>query len=76
MIIVNKLSPRERTCLLWAARGKTGAETSIITGISYGTVKSNLDHARYKLNAVNLAQTIAIAMAHGILTPDDLAGRD
>jgi DNA-binding CsgD family transcriptional regulator len=69
------LSPRERECLLWTARGKTYIEISMITGIAYGTVKSNLDAARYKLNCATLAQATATAVALGLLTPDDLAGR-
>jgi DNA-binding CsgD family transcriptional regulator len=73
--MVNGLSPRERECLLWIARGKTYAETSMITGLAYGTVKTNLDQARYKLNCATLAQATAVAVAQGIFTPDDLMGR-
>ena len=76
MAVVNRLSPRERECLLWIARGKTYSETSMITGIAYGTVKTNLDQARYKLNCCTMPQTTAAAVAHGILTPDDLTSRD
>lgn len=71
----NDLTPRERLCLLWVARGKTYAETSMILGISFGTVKSYLDQARYKLNCATLAQASAKAVARGIFTPDDLNGR-
>jgi DNA-binding CsgD family transcriptional regulator len=73
--LVNDLSSRERECLLWAARGKTYIETAMITGIAYGTVKSNLDSARYKLNCATLAQATALAVAEGIFTSDDLKGR-
>jgi DNA-binding CsgD family transcriptional regulator len=72
---VHGLSWRERECLLWAARGKTYLEMSMILGIAYGTVKTNLDRARYKLNCVTLSQATAIAVVHGIFTPDDLKGR-
>ena len=47
----------------------------MILGIAYGTVKSNLDSARYKLNCATLSQATAIAVGHGIFTPDDLKGR-
>lgn len=73
--LANALSDRERECLLWIARGKTYFETSVITGIANGTVKTYLDHARYKLNSTSLAQATAVAVAHGILTPEDLRGR-
>jgi DNA-binding CsgD family transcriptional regulator len=73
--LVNSLSQRQRECLLWVARGKTYAETALITGIAYGTVKTNLDQARWKLNCATLAQATARAVAHGVFSPDDLNGR-
>ena len=69
------LSPRERECLLWAARGKTFAEIAAILGLAFGTVKAHLDVARYKLGSASLAQATAAAMARGIFTSDDLADR-
>ena len=72
---VNRLSHRQLECLLWAARGKTYNEIGEIVGLSFGTVKSYLDQVRYKLNCVTLTQAAAKAVALGILTPDDLAGR-
>jgi LuxR family transcriptional activator of conjugal transfer of Ti plasmids len=69
-----RLSRREHECLKWAARGKTFSEMGMILGISFGTVKTHLDHARYKLNCATLQQTTAVAVALGILTPDDLRG--
>jgi DNA-binding CsgD family transcriptional regulator len=69
------LSQRERECLLWAARGKTFTEIGAILGIGFGTVKTYLDITRLKLNCVTLPQATAIAVARGILTTDDLAGR-
>lgn len=70
---VHKLNKREHVCLLWMARGKTYMEVSLILGVAYGTVKSNLDAVRYKLNSATIAQAAARAVALGILTPDDLA---
>jgi DNA-binding CsgD family transcriptional regulator len=66
------LSRRELECLKWAARGKTYNEIGMILGIAFSTVKSNLDHARYKLNCATLSQATARAVADGILTPIDL----
>lgn len=66
------LSPRQRECLLWAARGKTYAEMGQILGISFGTVKANLDAVRYKMDCVLLQQATAHAVARGILSVDEL----
>lgn len=73
--LINGLSPRERECLLWAARGKTYTEIGMILSISFATVKTNLDASRYKLHCATLPQATALAVARGILTPDDLGGR-
>jgi LuxR family transcriptional activator of conjugal transfer of Ti plasmids len=73
--LAHDLTPREFQCLLWCARGKTYAETALITGVAFGTVKSNLDHVRYKLNVATLPQATALAVAIGLLTPEDLKGR-
>jgi DNA-binding CsgD family transcriptional regulator len=75
LTLANDLSARERECLLWIARGKTYRETAMITGISYGTVKTYLDIARHKLNCANLPQATAVAVALGIFTSEDLEGR-
>jgi LuxR family transcriptional regulator, quorum-sensing system regulator CinR len=66
------LSPRERECLMWSARGKTYAEIALILGVSFATVKVYLDAARYKLNCATLQQATAAAVALGILTTEDL----
>ena len=66
------LSTRERECLLWAARGKTYSEIAAILGLGFATVKQHLDTARLKLNAMNLVQGAALAVARGIFTADEL----
>ena len=73
--LVNDLTPRERECLLWSARGKTYPEIALITGLAYSTVKSHLDGARYKLNCAILPAATAMAVARGLITLDDLLGR-
>jgi DNA-binding CsgD family transcriptional regulator len=75
LALANDLSPRERECLLWIARGKTYAEAALIIGMSFGSVKTYLDNARYKLNCATLAQATALAVAIGLFTPEDLKGR-
>ncbi len=46
-----ELTERERTCLLWAARGKTGREMAVILKITERTVKKHLGTAMRKLGA-------------------------
>ena len=69
------LSQRELSCLKWAARGKTYNEIGMILGLSFSTVKSYLDSARYKLNCANLPMATARAVAIGVLTQADLEER-
>jgi LuxR family transcriptional activator of conjugal transfer of Ti plasmids len=72
--LANELSQRERECLLWAARGKTYAEIALILGCSFASVKTHLDHCRYKLCCATLAQATATAAVRGLITADDLRG--
>ena len=63
----HQLSQRELDCLIWASRGKTYKEISIIMELSWATIKTYLDAGRYKLDAVNLTQAVAIAVRRGII---------
>lgn len=60
--LLDKLTPREFDCLLWAAEGKTDWEISVILGISKSTVVKHLLSAREKLGAVTKGHAIAIAL--------------
>lgn len=71
-----KLSRREEECLIWAARGKTYNETAEITNISYASVKTHLDIAKRKLKCVNIAHTVAVAVAIGLIPSQALKGSD
>ena len=66
------LSPRERECLLWSARGKTSFEIARILGLSEHTVNHYLVSSVTKLNASNRAQAIVRAMKTGILPIGDI----
>jgi len=59
------LSPRERECLKWAACGRTLKEIARILDLSHSSVRVYLDMARRKLDAVNLTQAVAVAIAFG-----------
>jgi DNA-binding CsgD family transcriptional regulator len=60
-----RLSAREIECLAWAAQGKTYREISMLVGLSFASVKTYLDTARFKLGAVNLPHAVALAITYG-----------
>lgn len=68
----HQLSPRQREILLWSCRGKTYADIALILGLSTASVKTYLDQTRWKLNAVNITQAAAVAVATGIFTPEEI----
>lgn len=63
-----QLTQRERECLLWAAEGKTAWETAQILGISERTVIFHLQNVGEKLGCNNRQQTIARAIAQGLIS--------
>lgn len=64
-----KLTPREREVLTWAAAGKSAWETSSILGVSETTVITHLDNVRRKLNVANTTQAVVVALQTGELQP-------
>ena len=62
------LSEREKEVLAWTAKGKTAAETAAILGISSRTVEWHAKKTRQKINAVNITQTIALAIKAGLIS--------
>ena len=63
-----ELSTREREVLGWMKEGKTNWEISVILSISERTVKFHVQNIERKLNAVNKAHAIAIALDNGLVT--------
>lgn len=61
------ISSREREVLSWMREGKTNWEISVILGISERTVKFHVQNIERKLNAVNKAHAIAIALDSGLV---------
>jgi len=61
------LSRREREVISWVKEGKTNWEISMILNISERTVKFHVQNIEHKLNAVNKAHAIALAMEHGLV---------
>lgn len=63
------LSPRERDCLTWAAKGKSNWEIGQLLTISIPTVKFHMTNAARKLDANGRALTIARAIRLGLINP-------
>ncbi|MFM2273523.1 MAG: hypothetical protein RL702_2588 [Pseudomonadota bacterium] len=68
------LSDRQRECLLWAARGKTAAETAIILGISMETVIQHLKTARERYDVHCRQSLILNALHDGLIGFGDIFG--
>lgn len=62
-----ELSPRERECLHWCARGKTTWETSRIIHRSEATVNFHMQNAMRKLNVHNKCHAVAKVTARGLI---------
>jgi len=62
-----RLTPREIECLLWASKGKTAWEISVILAISQNTVTFHLVNGAYKLNANNRTHAVAIAIRERLI---------
>lgn len=62
-----KLTPREKECLVWTAKGKTAAEIGMILNISEATAVFHLNNVVRKFNVANKTQAIAVGVAMGIV---------
>ena len=56
------LTPRERECLQWVARGKTDFEIGIILGISARTARFHIENSKRKLGVASRVQAVTAAM--------------
>jgi LuxR family transcriptional activator of conjugal transfer of Ti plasmids len=61
------LTPRERQCLEWAARGKSRSDIGQIMGLSPRTVKFHLENAQRKLNVARTTQAVLRAASLGLI---------
>lgn len=66
--LLTPLSRREKEVVRWLADGKSTWETSVILGISERTVKFHVGVILHKLNAVNRAHAVAIAISSGLIS--------
>lgn len=65
---VPSLTARQRDCVLWAARGKTDWEISVILGISHETVIQHLKHARERYGVQKRAMLAVRALFDGSIS--------
>lgn len=61
------LTPRERETLMWAAAGKSAADTGEILGITERTVTAHIVSSCQKLGAANKTQAVARAMQYKLI---------
>ncbi|WP_457094766.1 LuxR family transcriptional regulator [Microvirga sp. P5_D2] len=61
------LTPREREAMIWAAAGKSAADTGEILGITERTVTAHIVSACQKLGAANKTQAVARAIQYKII---------
>jgi len=64
-----RLSPRERECLVWTARGKTAWEVSEILSLSEETVTTYLKTAARKLGVHSKTHAVVKAIILGLIVP-------
>lgn len=65
---IASVSSREKSCIYWAAKGKTSWEISIILEVSESTIVFHLRNAGKKLNTVNRTHTVAEAIRRGVIS--------
>ena len=68
-VIIIRLTPRERQCLVWAAHGHTSKQIGENLGLTPATVNFFIDAAVGKLSASNRAHAAAKAVALGLIAP-------
>ncbi|MER9568960.1 LuxR family transcriptional regulator [Mesorhizobium opportunistum] len=64
---VPNLSPREKECILWTARGKSSWEIGKILGVSVNTVNFHIKNVMRKLDTANRTVAAVKALGFGII---------
>lgn len=62
------LTPRERSCLQWAARGKSALDTAGIINVSRRTVIFHTENAKRKLGVATMQQAVAKGLMYDIIS--------
>jgi len=63
------LTPREVTCLYWAALGKTSKETAALLGLGSSTIEQYRKDIKRKLECRSMAEAVFKAMQFGYIEP-------
>jgi len=68
-LVINRpdLTPRERECMLWAAKSKSSWETGKILGISERTVVFHIENAKKKFGVTSKYHLIVRAISDGYI---------
>lgn len=69
----NRLSSRERECMVWTARGKTVDDIATILDISANTVRVYMKRIMGKLQVSNKTHAVAKALALGMIEPTEVS---
>ncbi|GEO02127.1 LuxR family transcriptional regulator [Novosphingobium sediminis] len=69
----NRLSNRERECMVWTARGKTVDDIATILDISTDTVRVYMKRIIGKLQVSNKTHAVAKALALGLIEPGEVS---
>jgi DNA-binding CsgD family transcriptional regulator len=64
-----KLSPREKECLEWVAKGLSDTDIGDLLSISSSTVTSYIKNVRDKFKVRTRIQAVTIAISCGIILP-------
>ncbi|MER9445775.1 LuxR family transcriptional regulator [Mesorhizobium sp. M0340] len=64
---VPDLSPREKECILWTAKGKSSWEIGVILGISVNTVNFHIKNVMRKMDAASRTVAAIAAVNFGII---------
>ena len=62
-----RLTPRERDCLAWVARGASSKGVARQLGVSPNTVNEHVEAAMRKLGAASRTEAVALALTQGLL---------
>lgn len=63
----NSLSKKEQTCLYWAARGMTSAETASLMKVAVSTVETHRNRVKDKLQCKNMTQAVFEGLRYGLV---------
>ncbi|WP_027685075.1 helix-turn-helix transcriptional regulator [Rhizobium leguminosarum] len=61
------LTPREKEVVKWVADGKTGPEMATILDLSEHTIRSHIESAKRKFDAMNTPHLVALAFRGKII---------